>query len=184
MPQNPDNQVEQRTRIVLNSQDRLNGGPDTFVVNVNTAQFASYARCPVMLQLDFCSPVYISSSVGINYFDAIEIHVDNIPQYQSWDTRTLSQSTLIGMLVRDHGVLQSSTDRTQATSLQAFTYQFHHEPMYVTPDVWQLKTWNVRLKFCNSVQSGYLSDYTNKQFSDNIAIQDWTMVLQIIKREV
>lgn len=180
---NPDEQLEQRTRIAVNSQDRMNGSPDAYVVSVNTREFASYARMPVMLKLDYVSPVYMSSKTGLNYFDAIEIHVDNIPQYQSWDTRTGSQSTMIGMLVRDHAVIQSSIDLASSKSLQTWTFQFSHEPMYVTPDVWQLKTWNIRLRFSNSRSDSFLTDYAAKQYSDDITLQDWTMVLQIIKKE-
>lgn len=184
MPRNPDDQLEQRTRIAINSQDRINGSPDIFVVNVNTREFASYAKMPVMLKLDYVSPVYISGlDVGVNWYDAIEIHVDNIPQYQSWDTRTGSQSTMIGMLVRDHAIIQTSTAATSKDRLQAWTFQFEHEPMYVTPDVWQLKTWNVRLRFSNSRSDSFLSDYAAKQESERIAMQDWTMVLQLIKKE-
>ena len=183
MPSNPDSQLEQRTRIALNSQDRMNGSPDAFVVSVNTREFASYAKTPVMLQLDYVSPVYLHSPNCLNYFDAIEIHVDNIPQYQSWDTRTASQSTMIGMLTRDHGMVQSSVDADSSQRLQAWTFQFSHQPMYVTPDVWQLKTWNVRLRFSNSRADSFLSDYTAKQQSDAILLQDWTMVLQLIKKE-
>jgi hypothetical protein len=161
----------------------MNGTPDAFVVQVNTREFASYAKTPVLLQLDYCSPVYMTSPSALNYFDAIEIHVENIPQYQSWDTRTASQSTMIGMLVRDHAMVQSSTLSDSSKRIQAWTYQFHHQPMYVTPDVWQLKTWNVRLRFSNSRSDSFLSDYTSKQFSDDIVLQDWTMVLQIIKKE-
>jgi hypothetical protein len=180
---NPAEQLEQRTRIAINSIDRINGSPDVFVVNVNTREFASYAKTPVMLKLDYVGPLYISSSIGLNYFDAIQIHVDNIPQYQSWDTRTGSQSTMIGMLVRDHAVLQSSIDPASSSKLQAWTFQFDHEPMYVTPDVWQLKTWNVRLRFSDTRSDSFLTDYAAKQMSDTLALQDWTMVLQIIKKD-
>ena len=162
----------------------MNGSPDVFVVSVNTREFASYAKTPVMLKLDYVSPVYMSSTKNVNYYDAVEIHVDNIPQYQSWDTRTASQSTMIGMLVRDHALVQSSTVPTSNQCIQAWTFQFPHEPMYVTPDVWQLKTWNVRLRFSQSRPDSFLTHYAATMTAEEeLLLQDWTMVLQIIKKE-
>lgn len=177
--------MKQGTRVVISSQSRMNGTPDAFNVRVNLGGFGSQSRSAIDLKLDYVSPLYIRSEQGNNYLDGVEIHLDTIPQFKSWDSRTQSTTTSVGMLVRDAAFKQTTVAPGVDTSYQSWNYDFDHPCMAVTPDIWSLKTWSVRLRFANSDSNSWLNNYArNMNPIDNLDIQDWTAVFSITKKEL
>lgn len=168
-----------RNRVVISSADRVSGSIDRFTVNVNTADYSS-ANGTVLLHLDYTSPLFVNSTQNLNYYDSVGIYVDNLPQHSSYDTRTGTQNRMIGMLARDQGTLQTSTNTADANSRQAWTYAFDHDPILVSQDVWQLKNWQIRLAFCNEPSGSSISDIAAQQQGDVLTLNDFTIVVSLV----
>ncbi len=168
-----------RNRVVISSADRVSGSIDRFAVNINTADYST-ADGPVLLHLDYTSPLFANSKENLNYYDSIGIYVDNLPQHSSYDTRTGTSNRMIGMLARDQSSLQTSTNPADANSRQAWTYSFDHDPILVSQDVWQLKNWQLRLAFCNEEAGTTISSIAAKQDGDILTLNDFTLVCSLV----
>ena len=165
--------LNKRARLVLRSKDRLSGNPDRFRIQVDMGGF-TVPDTPIDMKLDYVSPVYINTSqqggAYAQIYDSIVIVADTAPQYQSYSSVENGKAKEIGLLIKDGTYVESS-----AVTPQAWNMQFDHAPMTITPDLFQAKVWNLRLRFANDPQK--LSTVSG---GNNVtAVSDWTMVLTL-----
>lgn len=168
-----------RTRLLVSSADRLNGRPDHFVVPVNIAEFGNaQASGPIEMSIDFVSPIYLSTSTALNYFDAIEICFDNLPQHRSYSTELGTSTRTISLIPRDHGLVQTSLNADDYDGIQGWTMTQQHSPMTLSADVLHVKLWNIRLKFADTRQANTITEAVAAR-GETVTIKDWTMIVTL-----
>lgn len=162
---------------MVSSADRLNGRPDHFVVQVNLSELCdSKASGPVQMSIDFVSPIYLTTSTALNYFDAIEICFDNLPQNKSYSTETRTSTRTICLIPRDAGYVQTSIAENDFDAVQCWNMSQQHSPMTLSTDVLHVKLWNIRLKFANTRQANTVTEAVGAR-GETVVIKDWNMII-------
>lgn len=133
---------------------------------------------PVQMTVDFISPIYMTTSTALNYFDALEVCFDNLPQHRSYSTGSGTSTRVICQLPRDHGVIQTSTAADDYDAVQAWTMTQAHSPMTLSADCLHVKLWNMRLNFANVRSANTITDFVALR-GETVTIRDWCMIITL-----
>lgn len=133
------------------------------------------------LQLDYVSDLTMSCSKADidNIANSIEVLLD-VPQFNSYDTHSETQTHHICSLERDTSLAQTvpfDDNAEDSSTWQTWSMKHKPGPVVVRPEVFQHKTWHVRLAFVGDSRPQTITE-TLPEFE---YIQDYMLVFSVSK---
>lgn len=162
-------------------------GAGEYEFDVDMGNFATNADPLVYIELEYVSPLVMSTALEIapgtpgNRYDAVEIFCD-IPQYNSYDSGTQTQTMHMATLEREWGnnqtiVYADDVALNNPAVWQIWSFKHKKSHMVMRPEVLQKKRWRIRVVFTDDDEVGRYSN-----ISDYMTfINDFHMVFSVSK---
>lgn len=173
---------EKIARLVLRFDSRHAVDHNAYLFDIDMGNFCTNKDDVVFIKVDHASSILVgtntmamsgSNRYPVQQLPAIELHAD-IPQYNSYDTETQGQTSLLAIFDKNMSQEQLHAQDGPATDNEAFQeWQMKRPLEYITcrPEVLQQKRWRCTLKF-----AGYANIYDYMDYSI-----PFTVVLSVTK---
>jgi len=184
---------EKKARLIIDSLPF--DDPSNFTTFINMGNFCNNMNDLVYLEIDYMSPLTLSSSQTtgtaaggnlkvLNVYDAVEVLI-NFPQQDSYDTATGTNTYHICFLELEGGT-QTTAYTNREDMLHDPTmwqkWKFNQKPSQIVmrPEVFQQKSAQVQLKFISSPGTIFSHSATPDELQYQY-ISDFKLVMTITK---